>query len=184
MMKYIIELESNGKKTPILWKNMNTNFPGSHHTMGFVAFSCTMGNWWGNPCFFHMMKYTIGGESYGENPPILWESMSTNFPGSPHGWPGTMGNLWKNPCISHMMTYTIGWDLMGRKHPYYGKSMSINFSDFPRTMGFVAFYRTLGNWWENPCTSSIMRLVNFFLCKYMPLGKYKICVLSFFFVIW
>ena len=136
VMKYIIELESNGKKTPMLWKNMSTNFPGSHHAMGFVAFSCTMGNWWGNPCFFHMMKYTIGGESYGENPPVLWESMSTNFPGSPHGWPGTMGNLWKNPCISHMMTYTIGWDLMGKKAPILWEKYEYQFLRLSSYNGF------------------------------------------------
>ena len=141
MMKYIIELESNGKKAPILWKNMNTNFPGSHHTMGFVAFSCTMGNWWGNPCFFHMMKYTIGGKSYGENPPILWESMSTNFPGSPHiiGFAAlsrTMGNWWGNPCISHMMTYTIGWDLMGKKAPILWEKYEYQFLRLSSYNGF------------------------------------------------
>ena len=27
---------------------MNTKFPDSPHLMGFVAFSCTTGNWWGN----------------------------------------------------------------------------------------------------------------------------------------
>ena len=51
---------------------------------------------------------------------------------------------------------------MGIKHPYYGKSMSINFPDFHRTMGFVAFSRTVGNWWKNPCISHMMTLIFFF----------------------
>ena len=52
---------------------------------------------------------------------------------------------------------------MGKKHPYYGKSMSISFPDFPHTMGFVAFSRTVGNLWGNPCISHMMTSVNFFL---------------------
>ena len=32
---------------------------------------------------------------------------------------------------------------MGKKHPCYGKSMIIDFPDFPHTMGFVAFSRTV-----------------------------------------
>ena len=46
---------------------------------------------------------------------------------------------------------------MGKKHPYYGKSMSINFPDFSHTMGFVAFSHTVGNLWENPCISRMMK---------------------------
>ena len=34
---------------------------------------------------------------------------------------------------------------MGKEHPYYGKSMSTNFPDSPHTIGFVAFFRTVGN---------------------------------------
>ena len=43
-MKYYIEWESNGKKHPYYGKSMSTNFPGSPHAMGFVAFTCTMKN--------------------------------------------------------------------------------------------------------------------------------------------
>ena len=53
---------------------------------------------------------------------------------------------------------------MGKKHPYYGKSMIIDFPDFPLTMGFVAFSRTVENLWRNLCTSHMMISVNFFLC--------------------
>ena len=52
---------------------------------------------------------------------------------------------------------------MGKNHPYFGKSMSINFPDFPHTMRFIAFFRTVGNLWGNPCISHMMTLVNFFL---------------------
>ena len=36
---------------------------------------------------------------------------------------------------------------MEKKHPHYGKRMIINFPDFPHTIGFVAFSRTVGNLW-------------------------------------
>ena len=39
IIKYNIGCESNGKKAPILWKNMSTTFPGSPHTIGFKGFS-------------------------------------------------------------------------------------------------------------------------------------------------
>ena len=75
----------------------------------------------------------------------------------------TVGNLWGNPYISHMLKYTIGWESDGKKVPYYGKRMSIGSPDFPHTMGFVAFSRTVGNVWRNPCISHMMTSVNFFL---------------------
>ena len=66
---------------------------------------------------------------------------------------------------------------MGKKHSYYGKSMSINFSDFPYTMGFVAFSCSVENWQGNPCISYIMTLVNFLL--WGPLGMLLLHVLNF-----
>ena len=56
----------------------------------------------------------------------------------------------------------IGWKK--RTHAL-GKSMSINFPDFPHTMGFVAFSRTVENLWGNPCISHMMTLVSFFLSE-------------------
>ena len=61
-------------------KSMSTSFPCSPHTMGFVAFSRTMRNWWGNPCISHIMKYIIGWESNGKKAPILWEKYEYQFP--------------------------------------------------------------------------------------------------------
>ena len=59
---------------------MSTNFPGSPHTMSFVAFSCTMGNWLGNLCISHMMKYTVESKSDGKEAPMLWEKYGYRFP--------------------------------------------------------------------------------------------------------
>ena len=44
-----------GKKHPCYGKSMSTNFPDFAHTVGFVAFSHTAGNLWGNPCISHLM---------------------------------------------------------------------------------------------------------------------------------
>ena len=63
---------------------MSTNFPGSAHTMGFVAFSRGVGNRWGNPCISQMMKYAIGWESNWKKHPFYGKSMSINFPDFPH----------------------------------------------------------------------------------------------------
>ena len=35
--------------------------------------------------------------------------------------------------------------------------MSTNFPDFPHTMTFVAFSRTVGNLWGNPCISHMLK---------------------------
>ena len=45
------------KKQPCYGKSMSTNFLGSPHKMGFVAFSCSMGNWWENLCISHMIRF-------------------------------------------------------------------------------------------------------------------------------
>ena len=70
-----------GKNHPYYGKSMSTNFPGSPHTMGFVAFSRTMRNWWGKPCISHMCKSTIEWKSDGKKAPILWEKYEYQFPG-------------------------------------------------------------------------------------------------------
>ena len=143
---------------------MSTNFPDPPHTMGFVAFSCTMGNWCENACISHMMKYTIKWKSDGKKMcPYYGKSLISNFLGFPHrmgfvAFSRTMGNWWENACISHMMKYTIGWKSDGKKkYPYYGKSLISNFPGFRHTMGFVAISRTMRNWWENACISHMMK---------------------------
>ena len=51
---------------------MSTNFPGSPHTISFVAFSDTVENLWENPYISNMKKYTIGWGMHGKKAPILW----------------------------------------------------------------------------------------------------------------
>ena len=67
---------------------------------------------------------------------------------------------------------------MGKNHPYYGKSMSTNFPGSSHTMGFVAFPLTGRNWWENPCISDIMRLVNFSLCVLFNITRWQLIHIS------
>ena len=59
---------------------MVIDFPDFLDTMGFLSFSCTVGNLWGNPCISHMLKYTIGWELDGKKAPILWENYGYRFP--------------------------------------------------------------------------------------------------------
>ena len=111
-----------GRKQPYYRKSMSTNFPGSPRSNGFVAFSCTMGNWWGHPCISHMMEYTIGWESYGQKSPILWEKYEYQFSRFTlfDGFCCIFlyyENWWGNPCISHMIKHTIGWESNGKKVP-------------------------------------------------------------------
>ena len=94
----------------------------------------------------------------------VWVSISQTFPIS---WVLLhFGILWEIYGETHAfpMCLSIPQDenRMGKKHSYYGKSMSINLSDFPHTMGFVAFYRIVRNLWGNPCISHMMTLVNSF----------------------
>ena len=72
-----------GKKHPYYGKIMSINFPGPPHTMGFVVFSCIMGNLCENPCIFHIIKYTIGWKSDVKKVPILWEKYDYWFPRFP-----------------------------------------------------------------------------------------------------
>ena len=69
-----------GKKYPYYGKSMIIDFPGFPHTIGFVAFSRIVENWWENPCISHMMKYTKRWESDGEKVPILGEKFDYQFP--------------------------------------------------------------------------------------------------------
>ena len=68
-----------GKNHPYYGKSMSTNFPGSPYMTGFLAFSCSVGNWWGNLCIFQMMKCAIGWESNGKKAPVLWGKVRVSF---------------------------------------------------------------------------------------------------------
>ena len=128
--------------------------------MVFAEFSHAIRNWLENPYLSDVMKSTIGWESNGKKPLYYGKSMSTNFLGPPHtigfvGFFRAMGNWWENPCISHVISIPQDGNQKGKKHPYYGKNLSTNFPDPSHMMNFVAFSRTLGNCWENPCISHI-----------------------------
>ena len=61
---------------PYSVKSVGTNFPGSFRRMGFVAFSNAMGNWCGNPCILHVMKYTIRWEKSTHTMGKVWLPIS------------------------------------------------------------------------------------------------------------
>ena len=135
------------EKYPRFGKKLGTNFPGSPNLIDFAAFSHAMGNWWGNPCISHVMKYTIGWESNGKKASILWEKYEYQFlrfskyDGFCRIFPGT-----KFPDFSNsMMKYTARWKSNEKKHQSYGKSMRINFPGLPHLMGFADFSNALGN---------------------------------------
>ena len=140
-----------------------------------LNFSHAIGNWLEYPYFSHVMKSPIRLESNRKKAPILWEKYEYQFP-RPSRTMGcvaffcAMENSWENPYISHMMKYTIGWESDGKKYSYYGKSMITNFPGSPHTMGFIALSYAMGNWWENPNISHMMRFVNFFpvVCLFSP----------------
>ena len=109
------------KKVPILYGKYGYQFP---RLSQFDRFRCifSMGNWWGNPCISHMMKYTTGWESNGKKHPYYGKSMGTNFPGFAHlmvfaEFSHAVGNWLEKPHISHVMKSTIGWESNKKKAP-------------------------------------------------------------------
>ena len=76
---------------------MGIKWEKSTHTMGklwssiFQTFAIrwvllhfrSFGNWRGNPCISHLMKYAIGWESNGKKTPKLWEKYEYQFPRLP-----------------------------------------------------------------------------------------------------
>ena len=111
-----------GNKTaPCYGKSTSTNFPGYPYTIGFVAFSRAMGNWWGNFSISHM-KSTTGLESNWNKHPCYEKCIGTNFPDFHYlmcfaTFSHAMGNWVGNLCITHVMKYTVGWESNGKKAP-------------------------------------------------------------------
>ena len=161
-LKYNTGWESNGKEHQYYGKNIGTNFTGFAHLMVFAEFSHAIGNWLENPYIFHVMKSTIGWESNGKKAPILWEKCEYQFPrSSPYDGFCCIflyyGKLMGKPRISHMMRYTIGWESDGKEVPILWKKSVTDFLGFSHTIGFVAFSCNMGNWWENPCISHMLK---------------------------
>ena len=146
-----------GKNHPYYGRSMINNFPVSPRTMGFVAFSCTMRNWWGSPCISHMMKHTIrwDGNLMGKRHPYCRKSMSINFPDFPHttgfvGFSHTVGNLRGNPCISHMLKYTIRWESNGKNAPILWEKYEYQFVRLYPDHGFCCIFPYRGKFMGKP----------------------------------
>ena len=158
---------------------MGTNFPGSLNSLNFTAFSDAMGNWRGNPCISHIIKYTIGCKSNGKRTSILWEKYEYQFPrfSTYHGFykiflranlprfSHSMGfsvfchamrNWWEKPCISHMMKHTKGWKSNGI--PLFMEKVLDPISQaFPIQWVLLTFLMLWEILWEKPCISQVMK---------------------------
>ena len=89
---------------PYYGKSVNTNFSGSPHSKGFVAFSHTMRNWRGDPCISYMIKYTVGWKLYGEKSPILWEKCEYQFSSS--------------SIRRVLLHFPVMWEIYGETHAF------------------------------------------------------------------
>ena len=158
--------------------SISTNFSDFPHTTGFFSFSRTMGNWLGDSCISHIIKYTIGYNLMGKECPYYGKIMSTNFPGFLH----TMGlaglsweaipqafsirwiflsflMLWETDGKNH--AFPIWWsilqdgNLMEKLTHFINKNMRTNFPGPPHSMGFAEFSNPMEN---------LMRRSTHFLC--------------------
>ena len=156
-----------GKNYLCYGKGISTNFPGSPHWKGFVTFSHTMRNWWGNPCISHMMKYTIGWKSNGKKAPIPWDKYEYQFPriSRYHGFccifpyhGKFMGKLIHFPYVE--VYHRIGIRCEKTTHPMGEVWVSVS-QTFP--IPWVLLQCTVGNFCGNPYISHMMISVNCFL---------------------
>ena len=124
----------------------------------------------------HVVKYTIIWKSDGKNLLIHWVKKGTNFLGSPNSmhfaaFSHAMGNWWGKPCISHIIKNTIGCESNGKKALILWEPISqvlhiqwvcrffpgTNFPGFSYSSSFPAFSHAMGNWWENPYISPMVK---------------------------
>ena len=115
------------EKYPYFGEKIGTSFPGFLNSMDFAAVSHAMGNRWRIPCIAHIIKCTTGCESNRKKAPILLGKYEYEFPRFP--------------------TY----DGFCRIYP------GTNFIGFSHSMGFPAISHAMGDWWENPCISHMMK---------------------------
>ena len=151
---------------------MGTNFPSFAHLMVFAEFSHAIGNWLENPYISHVMKSTIGWESNGKKAPILWEKYEYQFPrSSPYDgfcciflyYGKLMGKPMHFPYDEVYHRMGIKWEKSTHTMGKVWLPISQVLPGSPYLMGFVAFSHAMGNWWENPSISHMMRFVIFFL---------------------
>ena len=167
------------EKCPYVREKMGTNFLVSPNLMDFTAFSHAMGNWWGNPCISHIIKYTTECKSNGKKAPILWVKYEyqfsrfskydefcrifpeTNFSGFSHSMrfptiSHALGNWRANPCISLMSKYTTGWDLMEKTTYFTEKVWELISQVFPIwwvSLCYRKFHEkthAFPMWWSTP----------------------------------
>ena len=159
----------------ILWKNNLRT-----HRVDFAAFSRAIRNWWEKPCISHMVKFTIRCESDGGKVPIFWGKNRYQFPrlSQFHGFRCSFpcyGKSMENPIIAHIIKCTTGCESNRKKAPIlWGKYEyefprfptydgfcriypGTNFIGFSHSMGFPAISHAMGDWWENPCISHMMK---------------------------
>ena len=162
-MKYTIEWESNGKKASIILEKYEHQFPRFSPYVEFCCIFLCYGKLMGKPLHFPYDEvYRRMGIVWGKSTHTtgkVWVPISQVHP--------IRRVLLHFPIISKIdgetHAFPICWSIpqdgnqMGKKHPYYGKSMIINFPDFPHTMGFVAFSRTVENLWGNSCISHMLK---------------------------
>ena len=120
--------ESDGRKVPIGWGGKWVPIPQAL-PIRWISLHFLM-LWeidWGNPSISHIIKYTIGCESNGIKAPMFWEK------------------------YEHQFTRFSTSDGFCRIFP------RTNFPGFYHLMGFPAFSHAMGNWWQNPCISYMMK---------------------------
>ena len=98
------------EKTTILWKLHTIQFPRLPPFERFCRLFHDMGEYWGNPSIFHMMKYTTGWEPNEKSIHTNRNYIQTNFPGFPHsrGF-ATFSMIWENNEKTH--PFPIWWSI-------------------------------------------------------------------------
>ena len=152
---------------------MSANFPGPPHTMGFVAFSRAMGNWWENPCISHVLKYIIGWESDGKKVPILLEKYDYQFPRfSPYNgfcyifpyYGKLMGKPMRFPYDEVYHKMGIGWE----KITHTMGKVWLPISQFSLYDGFCCIFPCCGKLTGNPMYFPYDEIRYFFPVREFP----------------
>ena len=125
-----------GKVWVYFGKSMGTNFLGSSHKMGFVAFFNAMGHWREDLCISLVMKQSLWW--------IFGKSMVTKVLGPSHkmgfvAFSNAMGHRREDLCILLVMKPTIRWESNGREPPILWEKHGYYFSRFSPMSGFAAF---------------------------------------------
>ena len=164
VVKYTKRLESDRRNVPIRWGKNGYQFPRLSKLDGFhcifPGYKKLMGK------VMHFVYYKVYYRMW-----TYWEKITNTM-----GKVSTMiRHWWKKPCIFDVAKYTKRWESGRRKVPIrWGKNEYqfprfftyvgfcgifpwIDFPHFSHLMGFTIFSSTMGNWWENPWISHVMK---------------------------